>query len=131
MKHLSLLLFLFSSVSLLAQDNVVPNIIIAKVKESKADEFGAKPMNHASFSAISLSEVIRKYPHAVKPEPRQTDRHGNPFVDLTRTYKLTLAGNEDLFESIKKLEEPTRSNGLNRLLIQNLSQYPMIHRSGL
>lgn len=104
MKHLSLLLFLLFPASILAQ-NVVPNIIIAKVKESKADEFGAKPMNHASFSAISLSEVIRKYPHAVKPEPRQTDRHGNPFVDLTRTYKLTLAGNEDLFESIKKLEE--------------------------
>jgi len=105
MKRLSIFLLLLLPFSLLAQQNVVPNIIIVKAKDSRADAIDSKLTKHEAFTQLNIEEAKRKYPHAEKPEPRQVDKHGNPFVDLTRTYKLTLFDGEDLSDAIRKLEE--------------------------
>ncbi|MCB9191842.1 MAG: S8 family peptidase [Flavobacteriales bacterium] len=91
--------------SLLAQENIVPGIIILKVKQANADAWQAQMSEDQWLAENAIASVERKYPHAERPEPRQTDKHGNPFVDLTRTYKLTLVEGADVLENIKKLEE--------------------------
>ncbi|MBI1288306.1 MAG: S8 family serine peptidase [Flavobacteriales bacterium] len=105
MKHISIFLLLLLPFSLFAQENVVPDLIIAKVKDTDASTFSAELKEHASLAGLPITEVIRKYPHAEKPRPQQTDNAGNAFIDLTRTYRIELEEGSDLTAIIKKLEE--------------------------
>lgn len=104
MKHILRLLLAFLPFGLFAQSEVVPNLIIAKVKSSKAEAFEKELSEHATLTGLTISNVKRKYPFAVAPEPRQTDKAGNPYIDLTRTYRIELEEGSDVLQTIKKLD---------------------------
>lgn len=104
MKNLSVLfLILFPSILFSQQSEVVPNIIILKVNIANADAFASETLMHAALFGLPIKSVAKKYLHAAKPASGQTDRHGNAFIDLTRTYKIELDDAANLNESIEKL----------------------------
>lgn len=103
MKHLSIFLPLLFPTILFAQSNLVPDLVILKVKQSNSDAFASETISHAALMGLPIKAVKQKYPHAAKPETRQTDRHGNTFIDLTRTYKLELNEASNLDDAITKL----------------------------
>ncbi|MBP9152821.1 MAG: hypothetical protein KBF73_11100, partial [Flavobacteriales bacterium] len=103
MKHHSFLLLLLFPTFLFAQSNIVPNLIILKVKESNADAFVSEALIHAALVGLPIKAVNQKYPYAAKPKRGQTDKHGNAFIDLTRTYKLELNETSNVDATIAKL----------------------------
>lgn len=102
MKHTLLLLLLFPTF-LFAQSNIVPNLIILKANQSNADSFASEALMHAALMGLPIKAVNQKYPHAAKPERGQTDKNGNAFIDLTRTYILELNEASNLDAAITKL----------------------------
>ncbi len=107
MKKLSLLPIFLFPLLLFAQSTVVPNVLIVKLTEEHATIFSSDPMAHPTLVGLPVKSVKRKYPHASKPDKNETDRHGNAFIDLTRTYRLELNEGAHLEATMDKLN---RSN---------------------
>lgn len=98
-------LFTSSPFLVLSQSEIVPGKIIFKVNESDAIHLVDKLSDHAVFESLPILSIQRKYPHSTKPEDGETDKHGNPFIDLTRTYVLKLPPETDLTATISFLKE--------------------------
>jgi serine protease len=103
MKHHFFLLLLLFPTFLFAQSNIVPYFIILKVKQFNANAFASNPSADATLIGLPIKSVKPKYPHAVKPKSGQADKHGNAFIDLTRTYILELNESSNLDAAITKL----------------------------
>jgi serine protease len=101
MKALSACLLLLPFLTM-AQDAAVPGILIAKVNESSKSEILAESADWVAFNGLEVLSVRQMFPNAEDPKGR-TDRFGNPFVDLSRTFRLHLSENTDLNEAIRLL----------------------------
>lgn len=102
MRTLILFLLLLPS-ALFAQSDVVPGIIILKVKQEHRFEFARQSSEWLTSQGLEVQQVEQMFPRAEEPKGR-TDRHGNAFVDLTRTYRLTFDAATDLNVVLRKLE---------------------------
>lgn len=120
MKRL-LILLLSVPVLVFAQADMTPGILILKVKPSLKAEMLRSGVQWEGFGGLDALRLRQMFPRAEEPKGR-TDRHGNPFVDLTRTFRLDVAKDTDLMAVIVRLEatgafewvEPTtRSESFN------------------
>lgn len=102
MRALFFLLLIFPSL-LFAQSDIVAGIIILKVKQKNKSEFARQGSEWFTSQGLEVNDVKQMFPHAEEPKGR-TDRNGNAFVDLTRTYRLSLHQTADLAVIIQKLE---------------------------
>jgi subtilisin family serine protease len=102
-----LLATFFSSIPflVLSQNGIVPGKIILKVMEAQEEMFSDKLNNNQVFESLQLLSIKRKYPNISKPELGQTDKHGNSFIDLTRTYILEVPEETNLTVAIDNLKE--------------------------
>lgn len=101
--HLLLLL----PVSLFAQTDIVPGILIVKVREGHQAEFLREGNGHTSLAGLDVNTVTQMFPRAEQPNGR-TDRFGNPLVDLSRIFKLSLPQDADLNLAMLKLSSSGR-----------------------
>jgi hypothetical protein len=91
----------------IAQSDIVPGIIILKVKPEYKSELAREGVRWDAFEGLDLLKIEMMFPRAEEPMGR-TDRNGHPFADLTRTYKLTVDESEDLAVLIEKLSASNR-----------------------
>lgn len=87
-----------------AQNVFVENLIVGKVKQGDVAKLEKLISDGLNIADVNVAKAVRKYPNAQKPQVNQTDRHGNAFVDLTRTYRFTLAADVELSSALRKLE---------------------------
>lgn len=97
-----LLLSLLSPFIVFAQDTAVSGILITKVKESVKQEVLSDGKDCPVFMGVEVVSVRQMFPNAEEPKGR-TDRFGNPFVDLTRSFRLQLPESVNLEEAVRTL----------------------------
>ena len=106
MRQFLLALFL-APLMVFAQSDLVPGIIILKVKPEYKSALAREGALWDAFDGLSILKIEQLFPRAEEPMGR-TDRHGNPFTDMTRTYKLAVDESEDLAVLIEKLSASNR-----------------------
>ncbi len=106
MRILSVLFFI--AFGQIAQAQVAPGIIIAKVTEGNKSEVEAKGLLHPAIAATNVASMLldmkREYPYANAPKGQRTN-DGRPFVDLTRTYRIKTELDLDLALAVDQLLE--------------------------
>ena len=85
----------------------IPGRIVLKVKPeyrgSCLDNRIALQALESTFQTISASSITKKFPRHLPPKPKEADRYGNPLVDLSLVYQLTIPGSEDMESAINQL----------------------------
>ena len=85
----------------------IPNRILIKVKPEYRgncldNRITLIPLESV-FQSISASSVVKKFPRLVPPGRYEADLYGNPFVDLSLVYQLSMSSEVDMESAINQL----------------------------
>lgn len=106
MRNLLIALLLFP-VSALAQADIVPGILIIKVKSGQKDVLLRDGAQWDAFDGMAVVSLRQMFPRAEDPKGR-TDAKGNALVDLSRIFRLTLPQDADLAPLTRTLQATGR-----------------------
>ena len=85
----------------------IPNRIILKVKPEYRGNCLDNRITLASIEtvlqSITASSLIKKFPTHLPPRPKEADRYGNPFSDLSLIYQVSIGSQVDMESAINQL----------------------------
>lgn len=90
------------SAPVLAQTDVVPGILILKVKSEEKENLLRDAVQWEIFDGLQVDGLRQMFPRAEDPKGR-TDAHGNALVDLSRIFRLSLPQDADLASATRTL----------------------------
>ncbi|MCF8256170.1 MAG: S8 family peptidase [Flavobacteriales bacterium] len=96
------LLLLLIPFAALAQTDIVPGIIILKIRPEFKQNLLRDGAQWETFAGMEVQSVRQMFPRAEAPDGRTDDR-GNAWADLTRTFRLHLPPHADLRAATAKL----------------------------
>jgi serine protease len=106
MRHL-LLALLILPFTVLGQTDLVPGILILKVRPEHKEAVQRQGIQWETLQGTGALSVTQMFPRAEDPKGR-TDRFGNPLVDISRIFKVQLPEQADLGEWTEKLASSGR-----------------------
>jgi serine protease len=101
MRSLLLAVLLFPIIAS-AQSDMVPGILVYKVRPEFKEEMLRNGAEWETISSFGVIQVRQMFPNAFDPKGA-TDLHGNPLVDLTRIFRAQFPDNIDVLSIARPL----------------------------